>query len=210
MTSSTLRTLSLVSLVAALAGCGSTPATPDAAITLPEDSGSTRACPVPTGTGEEPPIGTSLGRTMQPFTLNRCDGTSYELFGEAEGYCESSFTVLTLAAGWCVPCQMEARLLQSTVADAYADRGVRVVQVMLQDPFGNAASPEFCQEWVDRYELEFPVVLDPASTSWVYAPDNALPATVIVDDQGVIRYREYGTTANLSSLTAALDDLLGE
>lgn len=210
MTSSTLRTLSLVSLVAALAGCGSNPPAemPDAAIEIPDASG--RACVPPTGTGEEPPIGTSVGRTMRPFTLSRCDGTPYEFFGEVEGYCESSFTVLTLAAGWCVPCQMEARLLQSTVADAYRDRGVRVVQVMLQNPDGTAATPAFCQQWVDMYGLEFPELLDPAGTTWVYAPDNALPATVIVDDQGIIRYREYGTTANLSSLTAALDDLLGE
>ncbi|MDQ3031400.1 MAG: TlpA family protein disulfide reductase [Myxococcota bacterium] len=209
MTTSALRIVSILSLAMALAACGSSPpATPDSGIAL-QDSGDGRACPLPEGT-EANPIGTSLNRTLRAFTLNRCDGTPYEFYGEAEGFCEASFTVITLAAGWCVPCQMEAALLQSNVADAYADRDVRVVQVMLQNPDGTAATPAFCQDWVDTYDLRFPEVLDPDGTTWIFAPDNALPATVIVDSAGVIRYREYGTTANLSSLTAALDRLLAE
>lgn len=209
MITSALRIVSVLSLALALAACGSNPpATPDAGITL-TDSGDGRACPLPMGT-DEAPIGTSRGLTLRPFTLLRCDGTPYELYGEAEGFCDASFTVITLAAGWCVPCQMEAELLQSNIADAYADRGVRVVQVMLQNPDGTAATPEFCQNWVDTYDLRFPEVLDPDGTTWVFAPDNALPATVIIDSAGIIRYREYGTTANLSSLTAALDRLLAE
>lgn len=189
----------------ALSACGgNTPSMDvDSGITFTDSGVDPMACTPPAE-----PYGTSEGRTLRPFTLNQCDGTPYQFYGETEGYCESSFTVLTMAAGWCVPCQMEARQLQTTVADAYADRGVRVVQVLIQDPSYNAPSPAFCQTWVDTYGLEIPELMDPTQITQVYFPMGALPATLIVDDRGVIRHREYGTSAGLVTLTAALDELL--
>lgn len=203
---SIVRTASLLIVVLSLAACGSTPpasGTDSGTIVLP-DSGAP-ACSPPLE-----PYGTSEGRNLRPFTLNRCDGTPYEFYGEAEGFCDATFTVLTMAAEWCVPCQNEAAQLQTTVADAYADRGVRVVQVMIQDASGAAPSPAVCQNWVDTYGLEFPELLDPAQITQVYFPAGSLPATLIVDSHGVIRHREYGVSANLETMTAALDRLLAE
>ena len=156
------------------------------------------------------PYGTSQGRKLRPFTLNRCDGTPYEFYGEAEGFCDASFTVLTIAAGWCQPCHQEAALIEANIAQAYADRGVRVVQVMIQDPGPAPPTAAYCQQWVDMYGLTFPELVDPTQITNVYFPDNALPATLIVDSTGTIVHHEVGVSNELETITAALDRLLGE
>ncbi|UJR83750.1 TlpA family protein disulfide reductase [Sandaracinus amylolyticus] len=197
--------ISFALLVVQLAGCGSNDAgDPDAGSTT-ADSGDPAQCAPPEG-----PYGTSEGRTLRPFTLNRCDGTPFEFYGAAEGYCDATFTVLTIAAGWCQPCHMEAALIQSNIAEAYADRGVRVVQVLIQDPGPAPPTPAYCQQWVENYGITFPELTDPNQLTQIYFPDNALPATLIVDSNGVIVHHEVGVSNELETITAALDRLLGE
>jgi hypothetical protein len=100
---------------------------------------------------------------------------------------------------------MEEQLVQ-----AYADQGVRVSVALIQDPEYNAPDSDFCQEWTDRYGLTNPVMMDADQDLNIYFPGNMLPATVIVDSKGVIRFREYGLSENLESVTATLDSLLAE
>lgn len=186
-----------------LVACGSTPAgSPDAGMITLDDAGPP-ACAPPAE-----PYGTSEGRNFRPFTLNRCDGTPFEFYGETEGYCDASFTVLTMAAGWCNPCRYETTQLQAQLVEAYAPRGVRVVQALIQDNDYAAPDGAFCQGWVDQYGLTNPVVLDPTQITQIYFPAGSLPATLIVDSHGVIRHREYGTSTGLATIRAALDELL--
>jgi hypothetical protein len=204
MTNRCHHTLGLLSLAIALTACGTSPPADDgdAGTIMLEDSGADTC----NGPGE--PYGTSMGRNFRPFTLNRCDGTSFSFYGSEGGYCESTFTVLTMAAGWCGPCIVESQQLEAEIVDGYADRGVRVVQVLIQDENYEAPSAEFCQGWVDRFGLSNPVVMDPTQITQIYFPAGSLPATLIVDREGVIRHREYGTSTGLRTITAALDALL--
>jgi hypothetical protein len=195
---------SLAVAALAIACKSSPPADVDAYVPPMEDAGA--MCGPPPA-----PYGTTVGRNFEPFftPLTLCDGTTvFDFYGETEGYCETSFTVLTMAAGWCVPCQMEARMIQSLIADAYADRGVRVVQALTQDASFQPPSTTFCQQWVDTYDLRFPVVMDPSQVTSQYFPMGALPATLIVDSRGVIRHREYGVSNGLMTIRTALDELL--
>lgn len=200
-----IRIATTLALAAALSSCGGddTSATPDAGIVL-GDSGAP-ACAPPSE-----PYGTSQGRKLRPFTLNRCDGTPFEFYGEEEGFCDATFTVLTIAAGWCAPCHAEAALIEANIAQAYADRGVRVVQVMIQDPGPAPPTAAYCQEWVERYGLTFPELIDPMQITQVYFPDGALPATMIIDSNGVIVHHEVGVSNELETITATLDRLLAE
>ncbi|HJL18750.1 MAG TPA: TlpA disulfide reductase family protein [Sandaracinaceae bacterium LLY-WYZ-13_1] len=191
-------------------GCdGSDPGEDDAGIVLtdsgPADDAGASACAAP-----EEGFGTSEGRKFSPFTLQRCDGSDYRFYGEEEGYCDARFTVVSIAAGWCNPCRVEAEQMQERLVEAYADQGVRVVVAIIQNNDFGAPDLAFCDGWVDQYELTNPVLIDPTQETQIYFPGDSLPAALIVDSEGTIRYREYGVSVGLETTRAALDELLSE
>lgn len=165
-----------------------------------------RACPGDPGE----PYGTSEGSNFLPFTFDDCDGNPYAFYGEAEGYCETSFTVVSIAGGWCGPCRIEAELMQEQLVEAYADQNVRVIVAIIQDNDFGVPDSGFCEGWASQYGLTNPVLLDPFQETSVYFPGGALPATLIVDSNGVIVHREYGVSDELATVRAKLDQLLSE
>lgn len=213
MMSSTTRMTSVLALCVALAGCKDEdpPVTPDAGPISTDDAGTGDTCGDPGA-----PYGTSLGKSFKPLNLTDCEGAAWDFYGETGAYeqefCEAGtrFTVLTMAAGWCGPCQVESQQLQEKLADAYEAQGVRVVQALIQDEGFNQPSVAFCREWRDRYGLEFPVLMDGSIQTQVYFPMGSLPATLIVDEHGTIVHREHGVSTGLSTIKAALDRLLAE
>jgi hypothetical protein len=154
--------------------------------------------------------GTSEGSNFMPFTLNRCDGTPFEFYGEEEGFCDAKFTLVTAAAGWCVPCQMEAAMTEELINEVYGPRGVRVVVVYIQDANYDTPDGEDCQGWKDTYGLSNPVLYDPEQVTNAYFPAGSIPANLIVDSNGVIVHREYGVSEELQTIRATLDQLLAE
>lgn len=161
------------------------------------------SCGLPTGT-----YGATVGRTFRELELNECDGTPFTFYNE--DFCSSTFTVVSIAAGWCQPCHAETALLEEYLTQAYADRGVRVIQILIQDENYRVPTERFCNSWVSRYGLTNTQLLDPEQISNIYFPDNSLPSTIIVDRQGVIRFRENGVSDMLGNLTDKLDELLAE
>ena len=154
------------------------------------------------------PYGTSEGSRFFPFTLDTCAGEPYEFYGEEEGYCDARFTVLSIGAGWCGPCRIEAELMQENLVELYSDRGVRVIVALIQDNEFGAADESFCDGWVNQYGLTNPVLVDPIQETGIYFPGGALPSTLIVDSEGVIVHREYGVSDELITVRARLDELL--
>lgn len=160
-------------------------------------------CPYPEG-----PYGTNVLSKFEPFTLEQCDGTPYSFHNE--DYCMSRLTVISIAAGWCPPCIRESMLLTETITEPYREAGVRVIQILVQKADYTAPDYAFCNDWVSRYGLTNIELLDPIGVTAHYFPGNSLPSTIIVDDEGIIRFRENGATEGLVSLKAKLDELLAE
>jgi thiol-disulfide isomerase/thioredoxin len=202
-----MRTSHILITIAVLA-CGCEPRTEDqdAGIQLPDAGSQEDAGPTCGDPGDG--YGTSLGTNFLPFTLDRCDGTPFEFYGEEEGFCDTRFTLVTAAAGWCVPCQMEAALTEELINEAYGPLGVRVVVVYIQDASYATPDGEDCQGWQDTYGLSNPVVYDPAQETNLYFPAGSIPANLIVDSHGVIVHREYGVSPQLETIRAKLDQLL--
>lgn len=110
--------------------------------------------------------------------------------------------VLNFWASWCAPCRLEAPDLQSTWED-YRDRGVRFVGVdELDDRFA-------AQGFIREFAITYPSVFDPSGS---LADDYAfigLPATYVIDRDGMIRYRFQGFLDG-GTLRSSLDDVLAE
>lgn len=203
--------VSILPLVAfALAGCGSDPATPADSGTQnpPADSGvQPPPADVPSAAAYPPgPYGSEINQRLRPFTLNTCDNTPWSFAGE--NWENSSMTVIIISAGWCVPCQREAAQIQGQLVEPYRDRGVRVVGVLVQDAQRNAITPSFCNTWVTRYNMQIPMLQDPRFVLQPFVPNAAFPGNLIVDRQGRIRWRQYGTDMSLSAIRAAIDEVL--
>ncbi len=202
-----------------LAACGgSAPTTgTDAGVTLPDsgaadDTGTGVTCanhiPNPDTNPADAPYGTSNGRSFRDFTLSDCDGTSYSFYGPE--YCEAShrLTVVSIAAGWCGPCMAESSQLADRVVNVYASRGVRVVQILVQDAGHNRPDSADCHAWVDTFGIINAELLDPDQVTNRYFPDGSLPSTLIIDNNGVILWHENGAVDGLTTLTDALDSFL--
>lgn len=180
------------------------PATPEDAGATPEDTG------VPAEAYPAGPYGARIGALFEPFSLTACNRTGDEAtwrFDQPDFF-SNNVTVVTVSAGWCVPCQMEARQMEAEIVQRYAGMGVRLVQVLVQDANYNAITPSFCRTWVNRYSLTFPVLMDPTNVMGIYYPRSAFPANIVVDRRGRIRAQEYGSETGLSRIRMHIEDVL--
>ena len=206
-----------VAAIVAMAGCGDDDGTDTPTDDVPmEDMGTTMAddmgaegglsCQdrVPTdGFGAIP--GSNMSEFFMP--LQTCDGTEYSFYNE--DFCEAEVTVISIAAGWCPPCIMESMQLEAEINAIYASQGVRVIQILTQKEDGTAPDLAYCDEWVSRFGLSNIELIDPAQFTSSFFPDNSLPSTIIIDSEGVIRFRENGASDGLTTLKAAIDEVLG-
>jgi cytochrome c biogenesis protein CcmG/thiol:disulfide interchange protein DsbE len=105
--------------------------------------------------------------------------------------------VVNVWATWCDPCERELPLLVRA-HERYGDE-VAFVGVDHRDD-GEAAL-----EWVERFQIRFPVLADPTGRLGDRLGVPYLPTTVIVDAAGRLRYRVEGELDR-----ATLDRLIAE
>lgn len=152
--------------------------------------------------------GTAVGDAMQPFRLTACDGTSFAY--PHPDLCATRFTVVHIAAGWCLPCTTQSAMFETEINARYADADVQAIQILVQDEDFDAADGLFCDRWVAEHGLSNVELIDPDALTSVYFPAGVLPSTLVVNNAtGLIVYREVGTSS-LAALQSRLDTLLAE
>ena len=113
--------------------------------------------------------------------------------------------VLNVWASWCVPCREEAPALEA-VAESYADRGVRLVGINTRDSNPPAKS------FQERFSISYPSLVDPDGQLQLLFRDSispqAVPSTLIIDEQGRIAARVIGPVTRLG-LSGLLDEVMG-
>jgi thiol-disulfide isomerase/thioredoxin len=119
--------------------------------------------------GLESPL---VGKPAPDFTLAMLDGSKFHL-AEAKG----QVVVLDFWATWCGPC-LQAMPQVDRVAHEFADRGVKLVAVNLQEP------PAKITALLDRIKLSPAVALDRDGVVAEKYQANAIPQTVIIDREG--------------------------
>ncbi len=94
---------------------------------------------------------------------------------------------LNFWATWCVPCQNEMPLLQR-LQDELSDT-VRVIAVT--DPHLGQTEQQV-REFLRRYRITFSVALVEDETVYRYFDVAQIPLTIILDRDGVVRFRHIG------------------
>ncbi|MBN8616171.1 MAG: TlpA family protein disulfide reductase [Deltaproteobacteria bacterium] len=208
-----MRGVALTGLVLlTVAGCGNPPPTSEQADAYTPPMDDAYVAPlcenVPPATAN---FGSLEGRILEGFTLPQCNNEDYTLYGEDFCDPEHTLTVISIAAEWCGPCQEESRQLTDLVVRPYADRGVRVIQIIIQDADYGPPDLDLCNRWVTRFGLTDNIeVIDPTGVTSGAFPSGSLPSTVILDETGTIIHREDGAAPGLVTLRAELDAALAD
>ena len=122
-------------------------------------------------------------RTMQAtdFTLPTLTGEEQSLGSE-----KGKVVIINFWASWCNPCNIEAPHLQSYYEKHQADVEILGVNVTTKDK--KAAVREF----VDQYNLTFPILLDESGDVSTMYGAFTIPTTIILNRNGEIEQEIVG------------------
>jgi peroxiredoxin len=138
------------------------------------------AAPAPLHAGDSAADGSPAPR----FVLEGIDGEAYDLREIAK---RNRVTIINFWATWCPPCTSELPEMGGLYNEMHTD-GVALLAV-------NAGQKaEVARDFARDMNAKFPVLLDPGGVATKSYQVDSLPATFIVDQQGVIRQRIVGAT----------------
>jgi peroxiredoxin len=120
--------------------------------------------------------GVTVGKTAPDFTLKSMAGKNFNLTEQ-----RGNIILINFWASWCGPCRKEMPVLQE-LQEKYQDLGVQVWGVNVEQE--NQAGRDF----LANLDLSFSIFFDKTNKlSEIYNVE-AMPTTVIVDRDGVVRY----------------------
>lgn len=122
----------------------------------------------------------ALGQQAPDFTLKSMAGKNLNL-AEQRG----NIIVINFWASWCGPCRKEMPVLQKFY-NKYQDLGVSVWGVNVEQE--NQAGRDFLAD----LDLKFPILFDDTNTISEKYQVEAMPTTVIIDRDGLVRYAFKG------------------
>jgi len=141
-----------------------------------------------------------IGAPSPAYSALTLDGDSVSL-GDQRG----KVVLLNLWATWCHPCRAEIPELRDIQA-RYQSRGLELVGVSVDSDGSDDAIREFMQE----FEINYAIWRDPAERVAAQFLVVGIPATFLIDKQGILRWRKIGPIQpNDTSLTAAIERALG-
>ena len=100
---------------------------------------------------------------------------------------KGNVVLLNMWATWCAPCRQETPFLQELFEQHEAD-GFRIVGASMDT--GNAADQ--VEMFTEEYGVTYTVLLDPQMRGMDSYQVLGLPATFLIDREGVLRWMQYG------------------
>jgi cytochrome c biogenesis protein CcmG, thiol:disulfide interchange protein DsbE len=116
---------------------------------------------------------------------------------------EGDVVLLNIWATWCAPCRFEMPSMQK-LHESFADRGLKVVAVSIDDP----AAGEAIRQFVREYGLTFEVLHDTTGAIRRSYGTSGIPETAVIGRDGVVRRRVAGAEDWNSAANRALIERL--
>ena len=141
-----------------------------------------------------------VGAPVPAYATVSLSGDSVSLAG-----LRGKVVLFNIWATWCHPCRYEIPELRELHAK-YRDRGFEVVGVSV-DAHG---TDEAIRGFMDEFQMEYPVWRDPDERVSTRFLAIGVPATYLIDREGILRWRMTGPIApGDTALSAAIERALG-
>jgi cytochrome c-type biogenesis protein len=142
----------------------------------------------------------TVGEPAPPYSSTTLDGRPISIADQ-----RGKVVLLNIWATWCHPCREEIPVLQS-LQERYAARGFDVVGVSIDA----AGEEETIRSFARGMGMTYPIWYDPdqrVSTTFLAI---GVPASYLIDRDGVLRWRRLGLIRPTdSTLTTAIEFALG-
>jgi cytochrome c biogenesis protein CcmG/thiol:disulfide interchange protein DsbE len=146
----------------------------------------------------------SIGSKVPDFTLNLFDDYQYQGVGQVSlAALHGKVVVVNFWASWCVTCADEAADMET--AWSYYRPGNQVVFLGVDYTDVDSKALEF----LSKYAITYPNGPDLGTRiTPIFNRNIAMPETYIVDQQGILRYKQIGPFESVSEIRSAIDPLL--
>ncbi len=143
-----------------------------------------------------PAEGAQVGNLAPDFQLQSLDGKVVSL-SELRG----SPVMLNFWATWCPPCRNEMPYIQQ-IYEEWSGKGL----VLLAIDIGESSST--VKEFVQSYELSFPVLLDIKEDVAQIYNITGIPTTFFIDKDGIIQDKRVGSFQSKEEIAAYLSKII--
>ncbi len=153
------------------------------------------ACASPDGSGK-----VEVGLPAPPYQTVSLEGDSVSLAAQ-----RGKVVLLNIWATWCHPCRDEIPELRA-LHGKYRARGLELIGVSIDAE----ASDDAIRVFMKDFKMEYPIWRDPDERVSARFLVVGVPATFLIDREGVLRWRKTGPIQpGDSSLTTAIERALG-
>jgi peroxiredoxin len=133
-----------------------------------------------------------LGSPAPDFTLEDLNGTEVSL-SDYHG----KDIILNFWATWCGYCKMQLPYIEA-VYEKYSNSGLTVLAINARESFDQASG------YIEEHGFTFPVLLDKnGAVNQMYCVP-ALPATLFINSDGIVKYGKTGPFSSMEEAEAAL------
>jgi hypothetical protein len=89
--------------------------------------------------------------------------------------------MVIIAAGWCGPCQQEAKNILPGEYTEFGPQGAEFLTIMAEDAAYNEPNLKDIENWSTKYKAQWPSVVDGQFKFFALAAEPAFPANILID-----------------------------
>lgn len=134
----------------------------------------------------------------QDFTIDLLSGESFQLSKQ-----KGKVVIMNIWATWCAPCHDETPDFVD-LYDKYKDQGLVILGVSIDEQGKSVVQP-----FMEKYNVNYPMVIDDGSIMDKYGPTMGIPTTYIINKKGNLQYFAVGALTQ-KELEPKLVKLLNE